>query len=347
MHDTGKIFGRGAGRMQRAPLNRSGLGRAVLLLAAVAGPASALAQDYPIRPIRFIVGFAPGGVADLMARSLGQKLTQGLGEQVVVDNRPGGGGLIGMRIAAEAAPDGYTLLMGSSTQFSINPALRKVPYDPIRDYTPITQAALTPVILTVHPSSPSRSLQELIKLAKAKPGQVMNFGSTGFGGAPHIAAELLQRVAGIKMNHVPYKGGGPVVIALLGGHVQMSFGAVSTSLPHLRGGRLRALGVTSAKRLTAIPDVPTFAESGLPGFEVEQWYGVFAPARVPPAIVRKINAALVPALGSAEFKAQFSGQGIELVGSTPEAFAAYVKAQLTNWTRMLTEMGLRDAPLPR
>jgi tripartite-type tricarboxylate transporter receptor subunit TctC len=270
-----------------------------------------------------------------------------LGQQIVVDNRAGGGGVTSMQIAAEAAPDGYTLLMGSSTTFSINPILRKVPYDPIRDYTPITRAALTPVMLTVNPAFPARSLQELIKLAKAKPGQVMNFASTGFGGATHIAGELLKRVAGIEMTHVPYKGGSLAVIDLIGGHVQMSFGAVSTSLPHLRAGRLRALGVTSATRLGAIPDVPTFAESGLPGFVVEQWYGVFAPAGLPVAITRKLNAALVPALASPEFKQQLSDQGIELVSSTPEAFAAYIKAQLANWTRMLTETGLRAAPVAR
>ncbi|MBI1991363.1 MAG: tripartite tricarboxylate transporter substrate binding protein [Betaproteobacteria bacterium] len=196
---------------------RFGLGRAVLLLAAAAAPVSSLAQDYPVRPIRFIVGFAPGGLADLLARALGQKLTPALGQQVVVDNRPGGGGVVAMQLAAEAAPDGYTLALGSSTTFSINPVLRKVPYDPIRDYTPITRAALTPVILTVHPSFPARSLQELIKLAKAKPDQVMNFASTGFGGATHIAAELLKRVAGIEMTHVPYKGGSLAVIDLIGG----------------------------------------------------------------------------------------------------------------------------------
>lgn len=240
MHDTrsSAVPERCSARIQRAAwLMRFGFGRAVLLLAAAAAPVSSLAQDYPTRPIRFIVGFAPGGV--------------------------------------------------------------------------------------------------------------MNFASTGFGGATHIAAELLKRVAGIEMTHVPYKGGSLAVIDLIGGHVQMSFGAVSTSLPHLRAGRLRALGVTSAKRLAAIPDVPTFAESGLPGFEVEQWYGVFAPAGLPVAITRKLNAALVPALASPEFKQQLSDQGIELVSSTPEEFAAYVKVQLANWTRMLTETGLRAAPLAR
>ncbi|MBI4190874.1 MAG: tripartite tricarboxylate transporter substrate binding protein [Betaproteobacteria bacterium] len=330
--------------MKSASSIRSCLGRAVLL-AAAAAPVSCWSQDYPIRPIRFIVGFVPGGIADLMARSLGQKLTEAWGQQVIIDNRAGAGGLISMQIAAKAVPDGYTLLMGSSTQFSINPALRAgLPYDPIRDYTPLTQAALTPVILTVQPSHSARSVQELVQLAKAKPGQVMIYASTGYGGAPHIAAELLKRVAGIEMTHVPYKGGGDAVIALMGGHVQMSFGAVSTSLAHIRGGRLRALGVTSLKRLAATPEVPTFAEAGLPGFEVVQWYGVFAPAGLPSAITRKTSETLGRALGSAEFKEHFAAQGIELVHSTPEAFAAYVKVELARWTRVLKEMGIHEAP---
>ena len=232
-----------------------------------AAPAWAATADYPSRPIRFIVGFAPGGIADLLARSMGQKLTEAWGQQVIIDNRTGGGGIISMQIAATAPRDGYTLLMGSSTQFSINPGLRaSVPYDPIRDYTPVTQSGLTPVILTVHPAFPAKSLPELIQLAKGKPGTPLSYGSTGFGAAPHISAELLKKVTGISMTHVPYKGGSEAVSALLGGHVQMSFGAVSTSLGQVKAGRLRALGVTSAKRLSAVPDVPTFAESGLRGF---------------------------------------------------------------------------------
>ena len=200
--------------------------RALLLAAAASGPAAAWAQEYPARPIRFIVGFVPGGIADLLARTLGQKVSEAWGYQVIIDNRAGAGGVLSMQITAKAAPDGYTLLMGSSTQFSITPALRAaLPYDPIRDYTPVTRVALTPVILTVQPSHPARSVQELIQIAKAKPGQ-MSYGSTGYGGAPHIAAELFKRVAGIEMTHIPFKGGGEAIIALMGGHVQMSFGAV-------------------------------------------------------------------------------------------------------------------------
>ena len=312
------------------------------MLAAV--PAMTCAQDYPARPIRLIVGFVPGGVADLLARALAQKLTNAWGQQVIVDNRPGGGGVISMQIVAKAAPDGYTLLMGSSTQFSINPALRSsLPYDPIRDYTPLTNAAVTPVILTVQSSSAARSLQELIQLAK-KPGEVLSYGSTGYGGAPHIAGELLKRAAGISMTHVPFKGGGDSIIAIMGGHVQASFGAVSTAQPHMRGGRLRALGVTTLKRMSAIPDVPTFAEQGLPGFEVVQWYGVFAPAGLPPPILRKANETLARALGTAEFREQFNGQGVELMQSTPAAFAGYVRAELARWAKVLKEMGINEAP---
>jgi tripartite-type tricarboxylate transporter receptor subunit TctC len=306
---------------------------------------TAAAQDYPARPIRFVVGFVPGGISDLLARSLGQKLTEAWSQQVIVDNRPGASGVISMQITAKAAPDGYTLLLGSSTQFAITPAVRTgLPYDPIRDYTPVTQAASSPVILTVQSTHSARSLQELIQVAKTRPGQVMSYASTGYGAAPHISAELLKRVAGIEMTHVPYKGGGDAITALLGGHVQMSFGAVSTSLPHMRAGRLRALGVTSSRRLAATPDVPTFIESGLPGFVVDQWYGVFAPANVPRATVRRLNDALVRALSSPAFREQFASQGIELVSSTPEAFAAYVKTELARWTRALKEMGIGDAP---
>ena len=313
-----------------------------LALALAMAPLCATAQGYPTRPVRFIVGFVPGGIADLLARALAQKLTDAWGQQVIVDNRAGGGGVISMQIVAKAAPDGYTLLMGSSTQFSINPALRsKLPYDPVRDYTPITNAAITPVILTVQSTSAARSLQDLIQLAKK---DALSYGSTGYGGAPHIAGELLKRAAGIPMTHVPFKGGGDSIVAIMGGHVQASFGAVSTAQPHVRGGRLRALGVTTAKRMAAIPDVPTFAEQGLPGYEVVQWYGVFAPAGLPPAVLRKTNDTLVRALSAVEFREQFNAQGVELMQSTPAALGDYVRNELARWTKVLKEMGINEAP---
>ncbi len=309
-------------------------------------PQSAVAQGagpgFPQRPVRFIVGFVPGGVADLLARALAQKLTDAWGQQVIVDNRPGGGGVISMQLVAKAAPDGHTLLLGSSTQFSINPALRpNLPYDPVRDYTPITNAAITPVMLTVQAASGARSLQDLIQWAKK---DVISYGSTGFGGAPHIAGELLKRAASIPMTHVPFKGGGESIIAIMGGHVQASFGAVSTAQPHLRGGRLRALGVTTLKRMSAIPEVPTFAEQGLPGFEVVQWYGVFAPAGLAPPVLRKVNETLARALATPEFREQFNAQGVELMQSTPVAFAGYVKGELARWTTVLREVGIQEAP---
>ena len=330
--------------MHRITCNTARMLIVAALSAAAAAPAGSWAQDYPTRPIRFIVGFVPGGVADLLARALAQKLTDAWGQQVIVDNRAGGGGVISMQIVAKAAPDGYTLLMGSSTQFSINPALRpNLPYDPVRDYTPVTNAAITPVILTVQSASAARSLQELIQLAK-NPGEALSYGSTGYGGAPHIAGELLKRSAGISMTHVPFKGVGDSIVAIMGGHVQASFGAVSTALPHLRGGRLRALGVTTLKRMSAIPDVPTFAEQGLPGFEVVQWYGVFAPAGLPAPTLRKANETLARALGTPEFREQFNGQGVELMHSTPAALAAYVRTELARWTKVLKEMGINEAP---
>jgi tripartite-type tricarboxylate transporter receptor subunit TctC len=326
--------------MKSAPSTRVRLGCAALLLIATAAvPLLSTAQEYPVRPIRMIVGFAPGGVADLLARGLAQKLTEAWGQQVIVDNRAGAGGVIGMQLAAKSAPDGYTLLMGSSTQFSINPALRTVPYDPIRDYEPILHAALTPVILTVHPGLPAKSISDLTKIAKTR---TMSYGSTGFGGAPHISAELLKRVSGIDMTHIPYKGGSEAVTALLGGHVQASFGAVSTSLPHLRSGKLHALGVTSAKRLAAIPNVPTFIEGGLAGFEVEQWFGVFAPAGVPPAIKSRLSDALAQAASTSQLREHFSSQGVELQASTPQAFAGYVKSELARWRKLLQELGIRE-----
>ena len=318
------------------------IGLTAALLSPLTAAAQTSAADFPQRPVRFIVGFVPGGVADLLARALAQRLTDAWGQQVIVDNRAGGGGVISMQLVAKAAPDGYTLLMGSSTQFSINPALRaNLPYDPVSDYTPITNAAITPVILTVQAASVARSLQDLIQWAKK---DAMSYGSTGYGGAPHIAGELLKRAAGILMTHVPFKGGGESIIAIMGGHVQASFGAVSTAQPHLRGGRLRALGVTTLKRMSAIPDVPTFAEQGLPGFEVVQWYGVFAPAVLPAPVLRKVNESLVRALAASDFREQFTVQGVELMQSTPVAFAGYVKGELTRWTKVLREMGINEAP---
>jgi len=326
--------------MKPALPSRLALITATLLTAA---PVTSWAQqEYPARPIRFIVGFAPGGVADIMARGLALKMAEAYGQSVIIDNRAGAGGTISMQLAAQSAADGYTLLMGSSTQFSINPALRKVPYDPVKDYTPISQVALTPVLLTVHPSMPAKTVKDLMTHAKANPSQVTNFGSTGYGGAPHIAGELFKKTAGLDITHIPYKGGAVAVTELLGGRLHMSFGAVSTSLGHVKAGRLRALGVTSGNRLSAIPDVPTFIESGLPGFEVVQWFGVFAPAGMPAPVVQKLNQTLVKVINMGEVKNQFEAQGIAFTSSSSPELGAYVKTQLARWTRVVKELGIKD-----
>lgn len=320
-----------------------------LLLCAAAllagAPAAGWGQPYPARPIRFVVGFAPGGIADLLARALGQRMTETLAQQVIIDNRTGAGGMISMQITGQALPDGHTLLLGSSTQFSITPALRdRLPYDPVRDYTPVTHVALTPVIFTVQSSLPAGTLKELVQHAKAKPGLVMNYGSPGYGGAPHIAGELFKRAAGIRLNHVPYKGGPPVAAALLGGGLDMSFGAVSTYLPHIKAGRLRALGVTSAKRISAIPDVPTFIEAGFPGLEVVQWFGVFAPAGLPAAVNRRLNDVLVQAIDSSQLKTHFGAQGVELSSSSSRELASYVGTELVRWAKVVKELGVSEQP---
>jgi tripartite-type tricarboxylate transporter receptor subunit TctC len=309
--------------------------------------AAAPAQDYPNRPLRFIVAFSAGGAADLLARTLGQKLAERWGQQVVIDNRAGAGGVIGMQIAARAPADGYTLLMGSSSNMAIGPALyADLQYDPVNSYAPVTEAAVVPIIMVVHSSVPVKNIAELIQHAKARPGQ-LSYASSGAGATPHISGELFRRMAGIELVHVPYKGGGEAVAAVLGGQVQMSFGAVSTALPHMKTGRLRGLGVTTLKRLSAAPDIPTIAEAGLPGYEVTQWFGVFMPAGTNAAIVARLNRELTTILALQETKDRYSVQGVEPTGSTPEAFAAYVKAEAVKWNRLLKEMNIRGDQVVR
>ena len=325
----------------------SSVSRIAVIACAVLAPLSGQAQDYPSRPLRFIVAFSAGGAADLLARTLGQKLSERWGQQVVIDNRAGAGGVIGMQIAARAPADGYTLLMGSSSNMAIAPALYSdLSYDPLKSYAPVTEAALVPIIMVVHPSVPARTVEELVQYAKARPGQ-LTYASSGAGATPHISGELFRRMAGIDLVHVPYKGGGEAVAAVLGGQVQMSFGAVSTALPHMKTGRLRGLGVTSLKRLSAAPDVPTIAESGLPGYEVAQWFGVFMPAGTPNAIVIRLNRELRSILALQEVKDRYSAQGVEPTSNTPEAFAAYVKAEVVKWSKLLKDMNIRGEQVVR
>ena len=298
------------------------------------------AQQYPNRPLRFIVAFSTGGAADLLARTIGQKLSERWNQQVIVDNRSGAGGMIGMQIAAKAPADGHTLLMGSSSNLAIGPALWVDPgFDPITSYDAVTDVANVPIIMVVHPSVPVKSIAELVQHAKARPGQ-LSYASSGSGATPHISGELFRRSAGIDLVHIPYKGGGDAVSAVLGGHVQMSFGAVSTSLPYMKTGKLRGLGVTSPRRLSSTPDVPAIAET-IPGYEVVQWFGVMVPAGTPRAIIARLNGEIRAIVALPDVRDRFASQGMEPQTSSAEAFGMYVRSEVVRWKKLLTEMNIQ------
>jgi len=287
----------------------------------VASPA-VLAQHYPEKPVRVVVPFAAGGGTDIIARMISQKLSEAWGHNVVVDNRPGGGTVIGAELVARSTPDGYTLLLTANPQSS-NPALLpKLPYDTVRDFAPVTMVASAPLLLVVHPTLPVRTVQELIAHAKSRPGK-LTYASSGNGGPQHLAGELFKHMAGVTMLHVPYRGSAPAVADLLGGQVQLSFASLLTALPHTRTGKLRALGLSSAKRLTSNPDIPTVAETGVPGFELVTWYGVFAPAATPRSVVAKIQGDMARVLAGAEVRDRLARSGVQSVGSRPGEFRAY------------------------
>jgi tripartite-type tricarboxylate transporter receptor subunit TctC len=303
--------------------------------------AHAQALQYPTKPIRIIVGFAPGGATDLTARLVGQQLTESWKQPVLVENRPGASGMIGAELVARAAPDGYTLIMATQTSHAVAPSLyRKIAYDPVKDFAPITVAASSPLLLVVHPSMPVRTVKELVSLAKARPGE-LSFASGGIGTSPHMAAELLNSMAGTKIVHIPYKGEAPGLADVLGGQVPMMFSNVPTSLPHVKSGKLRALAVSGAKRSSLAPEFPTVAESGLTGFEVLTWFGMFAPAATPRDIVAKLNAEIVRALNAPDVRAKIAAQGLEIVANTPEQFAAYQQSEIVKWAKVVKESGAR------
>ncbi|MBI4190542.1 MAG: tripartite tricarboxylate transporter substrate binding protein [Betaproteobacteria bacterium] len=291
-------------------------------------------QAYPTRPVRLIVAYPPGGGGDTVARIIGQKLFEAWGQQIVVDNRPGGGANIGAELAAHAAPDGYTLFMPALVH-TVNATLYpKLGYDIRRDFAYVILLSSVPNILAVHPSVPARTTGEFIKYAKTKPGQ-LNYASTGSGGPQHLGMELFKRLAGLDMTHIPYKGGAPALTDLLSGQVQVALSNMIPTLPHTRSGRLRALAVTSAKRSQAAPELPTIAESGLPGFEAASWFGFAAPARTPRPIIAKINAEVNRILELPEIRSRLGGEGAELVGGTPEAFTAYVHSEVDKWAKVV------------
>ena len=299
------------------------------------------AQDYPTRPIRLIVPFAAGGPMDIMSRAIGEKLTASLGQQVVVDNRGGAGGGIGTEIAARSTPDGHTLLTGHIGTHAINVSLyAKLGYDPIRDFAPITLIATLPLGLFVNASVPAKSARELVALARAKPGAI-NFGSAGSGGPTHMAGEMLKSMAGIDIVHVPYKGNAASLTDLVAGRVQMMFSNLLTAMPHAKAGRLRALAVSTAKRSPQAPELPTVAESGVPGYDITPWYGIFAPAGTPKAIVMKLNREVVQIVNATETKERFRTQGIDLVTSSPEEFAALIRSEIPKWREVVKKSGAR------
>jgi tripartite-type tricarboxylate transporter receptor subunit TctC len=294
-------------------------------------PAPADVPGYPSKPIRMIVGFAPGGGTDTTARAIAQKLTPVLGQQIVVDNRSGAAGNIATELVAHAPPDGYTLLMGTIAALAINVSLYdKLPFDPVRDFAPITLAVSSTNVLVVHPSVAANSVKELIALAKSKPGQ-LTYGSSGIGGAGHLAGELFKTMARIDMVHVPYKGGAPAMLELIAGQVQLVFATAETAVPQIKSGKVRALGVTTSKRSALLPEIPTIAEAGLPGYEANNWYGVLAPAHTPHAIVTRLNSAIVGVLNSPDLKETLFRQGLDATPTTPEQFAAYIKSEIAKW----------------
>ena len=299
------------------------------------------AQDYPNKPLRLIVPFPPGGGNDILARSVGQRLAETIGQQVIVDNRGGAGGLIGAELAAKAVPDGYTIFLASIGNLAFMPALHaKLPYDPVRDFAPLTLLATSAFIMVVNPSLPAKSVKELIALARAKPGQ-LNYGSSGQGSSLHLTGEIFKLATGADLVHVPYKGSAPALTDLIAGQVQIMFGTMPPTLPHVKTGKLRALGVSGAKRSVAAPEVPTIAEAGVPGFEVLNWYGIVAPSKTPAAIVQRLNGELVKTLKAPEMIESLGTQGLEAAGGTPERFGVFIKSEMAKYAKVIKAAGIR------
>lgn len=308
-------------------------------LASAGAHAGAAELSFPSRPIRFIVPNGAGGTTDLVARSVSPKLADMLGQQVVIDNRPGSGGILGTEIVARATPDGHTLLMGTIGNIAISPALyRKLAYDSLRDFAPVTQLASAAYMVLLHPSVAAKSMKELAALAKTRPG-ALNFASAGSGTGSHLAAELFKSMAGVDMVHVPYKGGSPAMTDVIAGQVQLMFNGIPSSMPHLRSGRVRALAVTTATRSAAAPELPTIAEAGFPGAESTSWTGILVPAGTPAPVIAKLHGAFVKALQFPDVVARLSADGAAPVGNSPTDFGAYIKSELAKWGKVVKASG--------
>lgn len=315
------------------------LSRLLLACCALLAAAAAAAAEYPARPVRLVIPFAPGGTNDVIGRILAERFAERLGQPFVVDNRPGANMVVGTEIVARALPDGHTLLVAAAG-LAINPSLRrKLPYDTERDLAPVGLVVGSPYLMVIHPGVPARTLGEFVAWAKQRSGEV-NYASVGAGSPPHLAAELLKIASGIAMQHVPYKGGAAVLPDLLAGRVVLFFGSISTLGPHVRAGRLRAIAVTTAKRSAALPEVPTFIESGFAGFEVNGWYGLLAPGRTPRAIIGRLNAELRRVLAEPETRARFEKIGMEPAAGSPEEFAARIRAEIAKWAKVVRAAGI-------
>ena len=303
-----------------------------LALALTAG--ATCAQSYPTKAVRLVVPFLAGGSTDIVGRTIAQKLSEMWGQQAFVDNRPGGGTTIGTDMAAKAAPDGYTLLV-TPAPFTINPSLlAKLPYDALTDFAPITLINTTPLVMVVHPGVPAKNVKELIALAKAKPGQ-LNFGSSGTGGSNHLAGELFNAMAGVKMVHIPYKGNAGALTDIVGGHLDVVYNGVTSAIALIKGGKLRVLAVTSLQRTPALPDVPTLNESGLKGFEAVAWNGLTAPAKTPRDVIMKINADVLKVISSPELRERLKAEGSDPVGNSPEQFATFLRDEIAKWAKVI------------
>jgi tripartite-type tricarboxylate transporter receptor subunit TctC len=310
-----------------------------LMLCSIWSVASAQAP-YPSKPLRFILPFPPGGGTDTLGRVIGQKLGELLGQQVVMDNRPGAGANLGAEIAAKSPPDGYTIFMGNVAH-TINASLySKLNYDLVKDFATVTMLASTPNILVVHPSLPAKSVKELVALAKARPGQ-LDYASSGGGSSSHLAAELFNNMAGVKMTHVPYKGGGPAVVALISGQVSVGFATTPSVMPHVKSNKLRGLAVTSARRLPLAPDLQTISEAGVSGYEAVTWYGLLVPAGTPKEIITRLHAEAVKTLGLPDIRKRLDASGFEAIGNTPEEYAAYTRNEIDKWAKVIKASGAR------
>ena len=301
--------------------------------------AAGYAQDYPVKPVRVILPTAAGGSLDAVGRVIAQKFTEHFGQQVVVDNKPGAGGILGTETAAHAAPDGYTLLIASNGNLATTQGLyKKIPYDPVRDFAPVVLMTETPYIVVVHPSLPVKTVADLIRLAKARPGQ-LNYASSGSGSTPHLAGELFKAMAKVNIVHVPYKGSPAALTSLLSGETVVGITGMPSSWAQVKAGRIRALGVAGTRRSTTAPELPTVAESGLPGYEVNSWSGLLAPAATPKPIVARLNAEVIKILAESDVRQQLLNQGFEVLGGTPEQFGVFIKSEIVKWTRVIRDAG--------